>query len=62
MIEMGERYRAGGLRFPDVALDEPGHLTEAGHRLAADVMATLLSGPPPPEWDYRATCNPADQN
>jgi hypothetical protein len=56
VIEMGARYRERGLRFGDFALDEPGHLTKRGHEIAAETLAALITGPPPPEWDYRQTC------
>ena len=48
-----------GMPFSDWALDEPGHLTERGHRVAADTMATLVQGSIPEEWDYRHTCTHA---
>jgi len=56
VIEMGERYRASGLDWDAVSLDEPGHLTRLGHEKAADVLAAVLSRPLTPSWDYRVTC------
>ena len=56
VIEMGARYHEQGLTFADFALDEPGHLTKRGHEIAAETIATLIAGPPRPEWDYRQTC------
>jgi hypothetical protein len=56
VVEMGDRHRAAGLDFAQFAIDEPGHLTERGHEVAADVMATLVSGTPPADWDYRRVC------
>ena len=47
VVEMGDRHRAAGLDFSQFAIDEPGHLTERGHELAADVMATLVAGHAP---------------
>jgi len=58
VVEMGDRHRAAGLDFTQFALDEPGHLTERGHEVAADVLATLVAGQLPPDWDYRAVCGP----
>jgi hypothetical protein len=58
VVEMGDRHRAAGLDFREFAIDEPGHLTERGHEVAAQVMATLVAGALPPDWDYRAICAP----
>ncbi len=61
VLEMGERYRERGLAFDQIALDEPGHLTALGHRVAAEVLEAALAQPLPAEWDYRRTCGaPAD--
>ncbi len=56
VVEMGDRHRAAGLDFSEFAIDEPGHLTERGHEVAADVVETLVSGKLPPDWDYRRAC------
>lgn len=56
IIELGARYRAAGLAFDTFAGDEPGHLTERGHEVTAEVLATVLSGAAPADWDYRSTC------
>jgi hypothetical protein len=56
MVEMGERHRAAGQAFGQWALDEPGHLTESGHRVMAEVTEQLASGTMPPEWDWRSHC------
>jgi hypothetical protein len=56
VLEMGARYRAAGLGWDAVALDEPGHLTRLGHEKAAEVLAAALWQPLPPDWDYRVTC------
>lgn len=56
MVEMGERHRAAGQRFEEWALDEPGHLTEAGHRVMAEVTEKLADGALPAEWEWRGRC------
>jgi hypothetical protein len=56
VVNLGARYRAAGLDFEMFAGDEPGHLTERGHRVTVEILETLLSGEAPPEWDYRSTC------
>jgi GDSL-like lipase/acylhydrolase family protein len=58
IIEMGERYRAKGLSFDQIAFDSPGHLNKVGHEAAADAIASLLSGSAE-SWDYRRNCDPA---
>jgi hypothetical protein len=58
VVEMGDRQRAAGLDFSQFAIDGPGHLTERGHEVAADVLATLIAGQLPADWDYRAVCAP----
>ena len=61
VVEMGDRHRAAGLDFARFALDEPGHLTERGHEVAADVLATLIAGTLPADWDYRASAHRASR-
>ena len=56
VIEMGDRHRAAGLDFAQFAIDGPGHLTEQGHVVAADVIETLVFGTMPESWDYRRAC------
>jgi hypothetical protein len=56
VVEMGDRHKAAGLEFSQWAIDEPGHLTERGHEVAADVVEALVSGVLPPDWDYRSVC------
>jgi hypothetical protein len=58
IIEMGERYRAKGLDFNEIALDWPGHLSKMGHEAAADAIASLLPGSAE-SWDYRRSCDPS---
>jgi hypothetical protein len=60
VLEMGARYRASGLDWSAVSLDEPGHLTRLGHRQAAEALGVALSGPLPDSWDYRTTCREED--
>jgi hypothetical protein len=60
VVEMGERYRAQGLDFDQIALDSPGHLSRAGHEAAADAIASLLSGSAE-SWDYRKSCGPDEE-
>lgn len=60
VVELGERYRERGLGWSQVALDTPGHLTVVGHKTTAEALETLLSGPVPEGWDYRAKCREAD--
>ena len=57
IIEMGERYRADGLDFDDIAFDSPGHLNKKGHEAAADAIASLLAGSAD-SWDYRKSYDP----
>jgi len=56
VVEMGDRHRAAGLDFAQFAIDGPGHLTERGHVVAADVIETLVFGTMPESWDYRRGC------
>jgi hypothetical protein len=56
ILELGQRYRERGLAFDQIALDEPGHLTLLGHRVAAESLERALRGPLPAGWDYRDTC------
>jgi hypothetical protein len=48
VVDMGDRFRARGMRFGDFAQDPIGHLTPAGHRAAASIVEELLSLPPSP--------------
>lgn len=59
VIELGARYRAAGLDFDSFAGDEPGHLTNRGHEVTAEVLETVLSGAAPVDWDYQSTCRTA---
>jgi hypothetical protein len=45
VIDMGDRFRARGLRFGDFAQDAIGHLSPTGHRVAAGILEELLSSP-----------------
>ncbi len=56
VVNLGARYHAADLDFWTFAGDEPGHLTEAGHRVTVEILETLLSGAAPADWDYRSTC------
>jgi hypothetical protein len=56
IVELGARYRERGLAFEQIALDEPGHLTLLGHRLAAEALERVLREPLPAGWDFRDTC------
>jgi hypothetical protein len=56
MVEMGEQHRAAGQTFEQWALDGPGHLTESGHQVMAEVEEKLASGTLPSEWDWRSHC------
>jgi hypothetical protein len=40
--DLGERYRALGLTFEQIAVDEQGHLSPAGHRFTAEAIERLL--------------------
>jgi hypothetical protein len=59
VVELGARYRAAGLAFDTFAGDEPGHLTDLGHEVTAEVLETLLAGSAPADWNYRSTCRAA---
>jgi hypothetical protein len=56
MVEMGERHRAAGMTFEQLALDGPGHLTQRGHVVLAEVMERLATGTMPADWEYRGHC------
>lgn len=43
VIDMGDRFRARGLRFGDFAQDAIGHLSPTGHRVTAAIVEELLS-------------------
>ena len=60
VVELGERYRERGLAFGDIMIDAPGHLNRAGHKVAAEIIARVLSPPLPAGWDYRAA-HPAEE-
>jgi hypothetical protein len=49
VVDLGERYRAEGLSFDQIALDYQGHLTPLGHHLAALEIAAVLAETPPRE-------------
>jgi hypothetical protein len=44
VLEMREAYLARGLKGEDLVMDHVGHLTPAGHRAAAEVLAAALRG------------------
>lgn len=44
MADLGERYRARGLRLAEMLLDFQGHLTPFGHEVAAEEIEVLLAG------------------
>ena len=54
VVDLGERYRAEGMTFDQIALDYQGHLTPLGHHLAAEEMEALLEEAPPRE--HRVAC------
>ena len=54
VVDLGERYRAEGMTFDQIALDYQGHLTPLGHDLAAEEMEALLGEDPPRE--HRVAC------
>jgi hypothetical protein len=54
VVDLGERYRAEGLTFDQVAADYQGHLTPLGHHFAADEIEALLAEAPPRE--HRVAC------
>jgi hypothetical protein len=59
IVDLGDRYRAAGLSFDELALDEAGHLTPHGHQVAVEALETLISKPVPSDWDYLSTCRAA---
>jgi hypothetical protein len=44
-VDVGDRLRARGLRFSEVALDSIGHLSPRGHEETAKIMEDLLAAP-----------------
>jgi GDSL-like Lipase/Acylhydrolase family len=44
IVDLGERYRAGGHKLRDMLLDFQGHLTPRGHLVAVWEIETLLAG------------------
>ena len=54
VVDLGERYRAAGMTFDQIALDYQGHLTPLGHQLAAEEMGAVLTETPSRE--HRVTC------
>ena len=54
VVDLGERYRAEGMTFDQVALDYQGHLTPLGHHFAAEEIEALLAEAPPRE--HRVAC------
>lgn len=47
-VSLADRYRARGLAFSDLATDGLGHLSEKGHRAAAEAIRDVLAGAPNP--------------
>ena len=45
-LSLGDRYRARGLAFSDLATDGLGHLNEKGHRAAAEAIRDVLAAAP----------------
>ena len=54
VVDLGDRYRAEGMAFDQIALDYQGHLTPLGHHLAAEEIETLLAQTPSRE--HRVAC------
>jgi GDSL-like lipase/acylhydrolase family protein len=54
VVDLGDRYRAEGAKFDDIAVDYQGHLTPLGHRLTALEIEALLSETPP--RPHRVAC------
>ena len=54
VVDLGDRYRAEGMAFDQIALDYQGHLTPLGHHLAAEEIETLLTQTPSRE--HRVAC------
>jgi hypothetical protein len=47
VIDLRRAYLEKGARWQDITFDTIGHLTPAGHRLAAEILAAALSSDPP---------------
>ena len=45
-VSLADRYRARGLAFSDLATDGLGHLSEKGHRAAAEAIRDVLAAAP----------------
>ena len=54
VLDLGERYRAEGMAFDQIAFDYQGHLTPLGHHFAAEEMEALLAEAPP--RPHRVAC------
>ena len=54
VVDLGERYRAEGMAFDQIAFDYQGHLTPLGHHFAAEEIEALLAEAPP--RPHRVTC------
>lgn len=54
VVDLGERYRALGLAFDQIAFDYQGHLTPLGHHFAAEEIEALLAEAPP--RPHRVAC------
>jgi hypothetical protein len=51
IVDLRARYRERGLAFEELAIDKPGHLTQFGHVVVAEVVrAWLLGGSPATSW------------
>ena len=54
VVDLGERYRALGMAFDQIAFDYQGHLTPLGHHFAAEEIEALLAEAP--ETPHRVAC------
>ena len=45
-LDLAQAYHARGLRFAELALDSTGHLSPAGHAVAAEVLLARLRQEP----------------